>query len=220
VTLWARLLGSRWARLGLQAGAVVTALGLVGAGVWGWQRAQESRSVSALAAATALLPAEGQPLTPELRERAIKAFEGVLADYPRQSTASQAAYELGNLKYAAGRYEEARSAYTVAAGKDASGTAGTLASIGIGYAWEAEKNYAEAAAAYQAAVKRLGPKDFLFEEALMAEARTQELAGKPAAAVDLYQRLLREAPDARRAEDLRGRLASLKSRAQPSQPTK
>jgi tetratricopeptide (TPR) repeat protein len=216
VTLWARFLGSRWARLALQTGGVVLALGLVAAGAWGWHRAQESRGLSALAAATALLPADGQPLTPEVRDRAIKAFEGVLAEYPRVSAAPQAAYELGNLKYAEGRYGEARSAYALVLGRGASGTAETLASMGIGYAWEAENKYADAAAAYQTTVKRLGPKDFLFEEALMAEARTQELAGKPAAAVDLYQRLLREVPDSRRAEDLQSRVASLKSRSQPA----
>jgi tetratricopeptide (TPR) repeat protein len=175
---------------------------------------RESRGLAALAGATALLPPDGAPAAPEARDRAIKALEGVLAEYPRLSAAPQAAYQLGNLKYAAGRYEEARAVYALALSRGASGTAATMAGMGIGYAWEAERKYSEAAAAYQAVAARLGPKDFLFEEALAAEARAQEQAGKPAIALELYQRLLRELPDSRQAEDLRNRVANLKS--QPS----
>jgi len=39
----------------------------------------------------------------------------------------------------------------------------------------------------------------------------QEQAGKPAVALELYQRLLRDVPDSRQAEDLRNRVANLKS---------
>ena len=46
----------------------------------------------------------------------------------------------------------------------------------------------------------------------MAEARAQDLAGKPAVALEIYQRLLRELPDSRHAEDLRNRLAGLRGR--------
>ena len=213
MTLWVWVSESRWARIGLQAGAVLIALALVAAGGWAWYRAQESRGLEALAAASALLqPSDGQRGTPEARERAIKAFEGILAEYPRLSAAPQAAYQLGNLKYAAGQYAQARGAYEVALTKGASGSARALAAMGIGYAWEAEKSYANAAAAYGATVKRLGPKDFLYEEALMAEARAQELAGKPTVALDLYQRILREIPDSPHADNLRGRVASLRSR--------
>ncbi len=56
------------------------------------------------------------------------------------------------------------------------------------------------------------PKTFLYEDTLMALARVQELGGKPAAAVETYQRLLKEMPDTRRADDLKTRLADLKSR--------
>ena len=61
---------------------------------------------------------------------------------------------------------------------------------------------------------RQTPKDFLYEEALMAEARAQELAGKPALAIDLYQRVLRDIPNSRHAEDVKNRVASLRSRQQ------
>lgn len=212
MTLWTRLSESRWARLGVQAAVVLIVVALLVAGAWAWYRAQEARGLAALAAASALLPSDGQPVTPEARDKAIKALESVLAEYPRLSAAPQAAYELGKLKYLSGRYEEARTFYATSLARGATGTTAALAALGIGYSWEAEKDYIKAASAYEEALKRQSSKDFLFEEALMAEARAQELAGKPRVALDLYQRLLREVPDSRRAEDLRSRLATLQSR--------
>jgi tetratricopeptide (TPR) repeat protein len=209
---WVR--DSRWIRLGLQAAAVLAVLGLVAAGAWAWYRSQESRGLAALAEATALVQqAEGPEATSQARDRAAHALETVISEYPRLSALPQAAYQLGNIKYAAGQYSAARGAYELALAKGASGSLWALAGIGIGYTWEAEKNYPNAVQAYEKVAKTLGPKDFLYEEAVMADARAQELAGKPAVALEMYQRLLREAPDSRHAEDLRNRVAALRSRA-------
>jgi TolA-binding protein len=60
-----------------------------------------------------------------------------------------------------------------------------------------------------AAARGLGPKQFFFEEALLDLARAQALAGKPAEARATYERVLKEAPETRRAEDIRGRIAAL-----------
>jgi len=208
---WAR--ESRWVRNGLRAAAVLAVLVLVGAGAWFWYRSQESRGLAALAEATALVQqADGPEAAPQARDKAIRALEAVIAEHPRLSALPQAAYQLGNLEYAAGQYAAARDAYYLALAKGASGSLRTLAGMGIGYTWEAEKNYTSAAKAYEAAAKGLGPKDFVYEEALIAEARAQDLAGKPAVALEIYQRLLREGPDSRHAEDLRNRIASLRTR--------
>jgi tetratricopeptide (TPR) repeat protein len=210
------VLRSRWLRLGLQAVAVVLVVALVGAGAWAWYRSQESRGLAALADATRLAQlAEGPQASSEARARAMQALEGVLTEYPRLSAAPQAAYQLGNLKYGTGQHVEARKAYELALAKGASGTVRALAGMGIGYTWEAEKNYANAAGAYDTVLKQLTPRDFLYEEALTAEARAQERAGKPAVALDLYQRMLREVPDSRRADELRSRIASLERRVRP-----
>ena len=88
----------------------------------------------------------------------------------------------------------------------------TLARMGIAYTWEAEKNYANAAQAYAAVSRGLGPKDFMRDEAVIAEARADELAGKPAAAIEIYERLLKESPNGRSSEEIKARLASVKSR--------
>ena len=209
-----RVRESRWLRPGLQAAAALGVVAVVIGAVWAWYHWQESRGLAALADATALVQqAERPDAAPGARDKAIRALELVLADYPRLSASAQVAYQLGNLKYSAGQYPAARAAYELALAKGASGALRTLAAVGIGYTWEAEKNYAGAAQAYATAAKGLGPKDFLYEEVLMALARDEELAGKPTAAMEIYQRVLREFPNTRHAEDLRNRVASLRSRA-------
>ena len=211
-----RVRESRWFKPGLQAVVALAVVGVLILAGWTWYRWQQSRGLAALADADQLVQLVDKPdAPPGTRERAIQALEVVIADHPRLSALPQAAYQLGNLKYAAGQYPAARAAYELAIAKGASRALRVLAGLGIGYAWEAEKNYAAAAQAHASSVKGLGPGDFLFEEALMAQARAEELAGKPAAAVEIYQRLLRDVPKSRHAEDLRNRVASLKSRSGP-----
>jgi len=193
---------------------VVVLVGLVGGGAWWWHRSQESRGLAALADANMLVQqAEAAPPTSPARDAAIKALEGVIAQYPRLSAVGQAAYELGNLQYAAGRYGPARGAFELAVAKDSAGSLQGLAGLGVGYTWEAEKKYDNAIKAYEQVSKGKSPKTFLYEEALMAQARAQAEAGKGQAAVEIYQRLLRESPESPQASDLRGRIASLQGRS-------
>src|SRR5215831_10896573 len=183
---------SRWLRLALQVVGALLVIIIVTAGAWAWYRSRESRAHIALGATSMLVQRAEEPeAPPTARTAAIQGLEAVLTDYPRGSTAPQAAYQLGNLKYAAGQYAEARASYEVAIAKGATGSVRALAAMGVGYTWEAQKEYAKAATAYDAVVTSLAPKDFLYEEAIMAEARSQELAGKADAALDLYLRALR-----------------------------
>jgi tetratricopeptide (TPR) repeat protein len=84
-----------------------------------------------------------------------------------------------------------------------------LARAGVARTWEAERDFAKAADAYGALVKELDPKSFAYEDALIDYARALELAGKKAEAVAAYQKVLKDVPNARRADDIRTRLASL-----------
>jgi tetratricopeptide (TPR) repeat protein len=209
-----RVRESPWFRPGLRVAAVVAVLAVVVAGGLTWYRWQQSGGLAALARADAIVQQAQRPdAPPGTRERAIQALELVIADYPRLSALPQAAYQLGNLKYSAGQYSAARAAYELAIAKGASGAVRTLAAVGIAYTWEAEKNYAMAAQALTAAGKGLGSKDFLYEEILISQARDEELAGKPEVAFEIYQRLLRDSPNTRHAEELRHRMASLSSRS-------
>lgn len=213
MNLFGWLEDARARRLAIQAGAGVVVVALIVVGAWAWYRAQESRGEAALASATLLVQqVSAAPAAPDARAKAIAALEAVLRDHGRFSGAAQAAYQLGNLRYASGAYAQARGAYELALAKGGPASLRTLSAVGVGYTWEAEKNYATAATAYEAALKAIAAKAFLYEDTLMALARVQELGGKPAAAVDTYQRVLKEIPDTRRSDDLKTRLANLKSR--------
>lgn len=204
---------SPWFRRGLQAAAVVVVIAIIGGASWAWWRSKEAQGLAALSAATEIVDqAQSPQANPEVKDKAIKALESLLAEYPRLSAAPQVAYQIGNLKYSIGQYIPARSAYELALAKGASGSVQTLCRLGIGYTWEGEKNYAGAISAYEAALKALTARDFLYDEILMSEARAQELGGKPGAAIEIYQRLLKEAPTGRYADDLKNRIASLQSR--------
>jgi tetratricopeptide (TPR) repeat protein len=206
----AEFLQSRAARLGLKIAGVVVALGLVGTAGWFWMRTEETRGQAALAAtAEAVQQGDGPLATPEGRRKAIDMLQAVLAQHGRSAAAAQAAYQLGNLQYQAGDYAAARAAYEIALAKGAGGSLRTLSASGVGYTWEAQKNYASAVAAYDTAARGLGPKQFFFEETLLDLARAQALAGKPAEARATYERLLKGAPETRRGEEIRGRIAAL-----------
>jgi tetratricopeptide (TPR) repeat protein len=204
---------TRWVVLGL--GAVIV-VGLGWGGWTAWKSRYESQGSMAFAQArTLVVQAQSPGAAAGARERAEKAIEGVIADYPRLSSVAQAAYLLGSLRFAAAQYPQARSSFEVARAKAVSGSLAALAGLDIGYCWEAEKNYGAAEKAYLSVIKDAKPKDFLYEEAMVDAARAQELGGKRAAAVETYQRLLKDVPDSRRAEEIRSRVAILQTPAAP-----
>ncbi len=214
--LLAILRASRWGRWAGLALIILAAVGLGWGGWMVWSTRAESHGAVALAQARFLLAQAQTPnAVPEAKERAQKALEDVVAEYPRLSSGAQAAYQLGNLRFAAGQYPQARAAFQVARSRARSASLTSLASLGIGFTFEAEKNYEAAEKSFAETVKGAGPKDFLYEEAMSDMARVQELGGKRAAALETYQKLLKELPDGRRAEELRARVATLQSPVKP-----
>lgn len=211
---WLRafLAESRPARWGLLAVGALVVLGVLGFGGWTWYQSQQGQGAVALAAATELAQkAQAPGATAEQRAGAAQALEAVIAQHPRYAGLPEAAYRLGNVRYDAREYAAARGAYQIALAKGATGTIRLLAAAGIGYTWEAEKDYAKAQTAFEAALAGLGPKDFLYEGLLLDIARTQEFGGRRDAALETYRRLLKDVPDSRRADDVRTRIASLQS---------
>lgn len=199
---------SRRTLVAILAGIVVLAA-LVAAG-WFWSASEQHRAMTAYAEALARVRAAQSPqATPEARSAAVKGLEAVLAGFPSAPAAQQAAYQLAGLRYDAGDYGAARRAYEVVLARGASGTLRTLAQAGLGYTWEAERQYPRAIDAYATALATLGPKDFYYEALLADLGRAQELAGRKSEAIATYQRLLKELPQARRAEEIRARLMSL-----------
>ena len=191
------------------AGAVLAVLVLGGA-AWLWYAADQSRARAAYAdVMVRVAAAEGPQATAEARTAAARDLEAILARYPSAAAVPQMAYQLGNVRYGAGQYAAARAAYEVVLARGATGTLRTLAQVGRGYTWEAERDWAKAMDAYRAALATLGPKDFYYEALLVDLARTQELAGRKDEAVETYRRILKELPQARRGEEVRARLMRL-----------
>ncbi len=112
----------------------------------------------------------------------------------------------------AGDYGAARGAYQIALAKGAAGSLRTLAASGVGYTWEAQKDYANAVTAYEAVARAVPAKQFYFEDALLDLARAQALAGKPVEALATYERVLKDVLDTRRAPDIRAKIAELQGR--------
>jgi tetratricopeptide (TPR) repeat protein len=198
------------------AGVALVVVAAVAAGGWYWYDTQQRHVAAAYAAAlTRVYTAQGQQASTDARARAAQQLEEVIARYPSGADVAEAAFELGNLRYATAQYGAARGAYEIALTRAAGRTVRTLARSSIGYTWEAERNFPKAIEAYQALVADLGPKDFLYEQALLDLARAQELAGRPAEAIATYQRLLKDVPAARRADEARARLTALGGTAAP-----
>jgi tetratricopeptide (TPR) repeat protein len=204
---------TRWIVFGLGAVLVV---GLGWAGWAAWKTRYEAQGGFAFAQARLLaLQAQAPNAAADAREKAEKALQAVITDYPRLSSAAQAAYILGSIQFSAGQYPQARASYETARSKARSKSLASLAGLDIAYCWEAEKNYGIAETAFQSVINGAKPQDFLYEEGLVGVARSQELGGKRAAAVETYQRLLKDLPDTRRAEEIRARVASLQTTAKP-----
>ena len=204
-----RLTLPSWRALVIVAGAVLAVV-LIGAAAWVWNASQQQRGSSVYAdALTRHRAADGPQTPPEARTAAISDLERILAEYPSNAMAPQVAYLLGNVRFAAGQYDRARAAYQVTVARAGAGTIATLARAGVGYAWEAERKFPEAARAFEGALADLKPTSFYYEELLSDLARTQERAGQKDAAIATYRRLLKDLPKSARAPEVRTRLASL-----------
>ena len=192
------------------AGAAVVVVLLIALGGWFWHDAQQRRVQAAYAEVTARVQAALAPDAPaESKVTAARELEAWLSRYPSAGPVPQAAYELGNLRFGLGQFGSARTAYELALQRGASGTLRGLVRVALARTWEAERDFGRAADAYGALVKDLDARNFLYEDALLDQGRTLELAGRKAEAVATYQKLLKDVPTARRAEDVRIRLAAL-----------
>ena len=192
------------------AGALVLVVLAAAAGGWYWYDGQQRRVAAVYAEVMTRVYAAQSPQAPaEARARAQQELEQVLARHPSAAPVAEAAFELGNLRYAARQWAPARGAYEIALARGHSATVRVLARTSIGYTWEAERDWGKAIEAFQAVARDLGPKDFLFDEVQFALARVQELGGRPAEAVATYQRVLKDTPHSLRADEARQHLMRL-----------
>jgi tetratricopeptide (TPR) repeat protein len=192
------------------AGAAVLVVAALSAGGWYWRTVSQRHAMAAYAdALTRAQPALGPQATTDARATGIRDLEAALTQYPSGPGVAQVAYELGNLRFDAQQYGQARGAWELALAQGAPRTIKTLSEGGVAYTWEAERNYGKAVDAFKIALTGLGPKDFYYEELLIGLGRTQELSGQKADAIATYRRALGELAHSRRLEEIKARLAAL-----------
>jgi tetratricopeptide (TPR) repeat protein len=192
------------------AGLALAGVALAGLGAWAWWDAGQRRAMGATAEVMARVqPAQAPDAAPEVKLAAVRDLEQLLQRYPSAGSVSTTAYELGNLRFSSGQHAAARTAYELALQRGATGLVAALARAGVARTWEAERDFGKAADSYAALVSSLDPRSFLYEDAMLDQARVLELSGKKAEAIGIYQKILKEVPTARRSDDVRNRLASL-----------
>ena len=192
------------------AGLALVAVALAAFGGWAWWNAQQRQALEATAEVLARVqPALAPDATADARLTGARELEQLLERFPSARSVPSVAYELGNLRFAAGQPAAARAAYELSLQRGATGLIGVMARAGVARTWEAERDFGRAAEAYAALVASLDPRSFLYEDALIDQARVLELGGKRDEAIAIYQRILEELPTATRADDVRSRLASL-----------
>jgi len=188
----------------------VLVVAALAAGGWYWRTVSQRHAMAAYAdALTKAQPALSPQATADARAAGIRDLEAALTQYPSGPGAAQVAYELGNLRFDAQQYGQARGAWELAVAQGAPRTLRTLSQGGVAYTWEAERNYAKAVDAFKTALTGLGPKDFYYEELILGLGRTQELAGQKAEAIATYRRALGELAQSRRVEEIKALLAAL-----------
>ena len=198
------------ARVLVLSAVVAVVVMAAGAGGWYWYDSQQRRVTAKFAEVMARVYAAQSPQAPaDAHVHAQQELEQVHTQYPSAPPVAEAAYELGNLRYAARQWAPARSAYEIALARGRSATVRTLARTSIGYTWEAERDWGKAIEAYGSVARDLSPRDFLFDDVQFALARAQELGGKPADAVATYERLLKAEPNGVRVEEAKQQLMRL-----------
>jgi tetratricopeptide (TPR) repeat protein len=191
-------------------GAVILGLIVLGLGGWLWNSVNQSRGLAAYAEALTRAEAGQAPNAPEgARSQAIREIEAVLAEYPTSRAAPDAAYQLGNLRYANREYAAARGAYEAAVSAGATDPMRTLALSAIAYTWEGERDFARAAEAFKRAADKIRSDHFLYGDVQVGLARNQELGSQKAAAIATYTQVLKDFPKSRIGEVARARLAAL-----------
>ena len=198
----------RWTLLAVAAVLLVV---LFGSGVRSWLGRREAASQQALGSVIVVAQrgvGSGQPA--EL-DAAAKALSEFLSSHSGTRASQQASYLLGQVEFRRRQWDAAGAAFGEAARRDGGGSIGALSRLGQGYAYEANGDVARALEVYQQALGRLGPKDFLYGDLLLAKARAQEQTKDSTGAIATYKQYLKDLPSADRAQDVRIRLALLGS---------
>ena len=96
-------------------GGAVLVVAALASGGWYWHMVSQRHAMAAYAdALTRAQPALSPQATADARATGIRELEAALKEYPSGPGAAQVAYELGNLRYDAQQYAQARGAWELA----------------------------------------------------------------------------------------------------------
>lgn len=143
--------------------------------------------------------------------KVIAAYEEVTRTYPRSRAAAHAHYMLGNLYYRAGEYDRARSSFESFLDRAPRKHVLTpFAYTGLGYSFEAKKEYAKALEAYEKALPK-GTGGLLAGVTYGNMARIYEEMNDAPKALELYQKALENTADPSTAAFIKRKIAQLGS---------
>ena len=147
--------------------------------------------------------------TADAKATGIRELETASRNIPR-ARAPRVAYELGNLRYDAQQYAQARGAWDLAVAQGRRGRSGTEPGRHRVHVGVLERNYAKAVEAFKIALTRPGPRRTLLRGSApgsRADARSWP-ARRPTRS-RLHRRALGELAQSRRVEEITSRLAAL-----------
>ncbi len=191
--------------------AAIAILGAaVGAYLW-YEGRQETEARKALASAEAPLRPE-KPETPPNTDEAAKRLSEVATKYPRTVSAQEALIRLGNLRYDAGKYDDALAAYNQYLSQFPHGKFRVMAGIGKAYAEEAKGDLNAELKTLTSTVDSAG-NDPLAGEAYSTLARTYEALKKPEDALRVYGQIAEKFPQTQWAQNALQRMSTLKAKS-------
>ena len=179
--------------LGLAIGVVIAALAVAGFQYFSALSERHAYGMFEPARLSCLAELSGGG-TPAAREETVKQLEKVIEDYPSTTAARFSLLLYGDLSYQAGNYDKAIELYEKAqAAFPEERVIQTLIWNGLGYAYEAKKDYKAAAAYFRKIAEGSGP--FLKADAYESLGQMMEALNDREKAVEAYDQVLKVRDD-------------------------
>lgn len=146
----------------------------------------------------------------DLLEGAVAVYEKLLNEYPSSNAALTARYNLGNLYYSLEAYDNSIAAYQGYLKKAPKGSVlGPLSWYGLGYAWEAKGDYAQALESFEKALE--GSSGLHFRAINYSNmGRILEKMSDRAKAIEYYEKVIEAGTDMMLAGLARNRIAEIR----------
>lgn len=182
----------RWA-VGAAVGLLV--LSVVIAGYFFWTGKKDTDAAALLRKAVSQLDAIMRNGHDEAKQvESLRLLQDVMLRYPRTAAAAEATLRLGTYYYTAGKYNEARAAYTAYLEKNPRGLIAFSAGLGLGDTYLAERSYDKAAETYSRLIEQFAQEPLL-PEAQLHLARAYLGMGRSKDAGVIYEQIVATHPN-------------------------